>query len=453
MSRRFGGVIAVRLLVVLCAIALPIYFLILFGISPYKIHQFPFQIYPILEGAPIYQIIIQLLQFGLQSSLVDTLINYVVAPIFFSLPWVLFIYLNRTRLANTFSAMNSSTTIIPLRYRIFYGFNTLIVILFFLLPMISPILGVVGGIILAGRIVTKSEWVWKRSSGARILFGALLVLMICPLPIYAAYIFYNGQVFFLMANWIWSIWTNIMVMVYAIAMCIVDALAIGSVIWLIFAGAGEFEANTYGVKMTEVPYRLLAVFQMAVFLVLAYFTLPYVYFPGISPSGYLTWGGSPGLLFDYINWICLGIFGVVTLIGLIKGIQKGLGLNPSIIGFIFAGAFIAVDYFTGKFIIQLATIPQYISWYLYTLPSLVAKYVPYQYWFNLYIPLNEIQQIFIYFFVDTGNPAFLGIVYQVWYLVSTNSIITLIAIVGLSVFWFLAFVWSFARSPSKQVSF
>lgn len=449
MGRRIGGVLAVRLLVVICAIALPIYFALLFAISPFKIYQYPFPIDPFIVNLPIIQFLTQAFQ---SLNTTDILMNYVVAPIFFSLPWLLFIVINRTRLSNTFSVMNSSTTIIPLRYRIFYGFNTVIVLLFFILPMISPFLGIFGGIILAGRIVTKSDWVWKAERSTRILYIALLILMICPLPIYAAYIFYNGQVFALVANWIWGIWTNVMIMVYVIAMCLVDSLAIGSIIWLIFAGAGEFEAQTYGVKMTEVPYRLLAIFQFFVFIALAVITLPYIYLPGISPSGYITWGGDPELLFNYINYVCLAIISIVTLISLIKGLQRGGGFNPSLIGFIFAGSFLAVDYFTGRFIIQLATIPKFLSYYLYTLPDLVVKWVPYQYWFNLYIPVHQIPNIFTYFFVDTGNLNFLNLAIQIWNLIQTNSAIMTSAVAITVVLWLLVFIWSFARSSPSEVA-
>ncbi len=448
MGRRVGGVLAVRLLVVICAVALPIYFALLFAISPFKIYQYPFPIDPMIVNFPLFQFYARAFQF---LNFTDVLMNYVVVPIFFSLPWLLFIVINRTRLANTFSVMNSSTTIIPLRYRMFYGFNTLIVLLFFILPMISPILGIFAGIILAGRIVTKSDWVWKADRTTRIVYTALLILMICPLPIYAAYIFYNGQIFALVANWIWGIWNNVMIMVYVVAMCIVDSLAIGSVIWLIFAGAGEFEAQTYGVKMTEVPYRLLAIFQFFVFLALACLTLPYIYFPGLSPSGYITWGGDPELLFNYINYGCLAIISLVTLICLIRGLQRNGGFNPSLIGFIFAGSFLAVDYFTGRFIIQLATIPKFLSYYLYTLPDLVVKWVPYQYWFNLYIPVHQIPNILTYFFIDTGNFNFLNLAFQVWNLVQTNSTIMTTAVAITVALWLLVFIWSFARSSSREV--
>jgi len=447
-SRRIGGVLAVRLLVVICALGLPVYFAFLFAISPYKIYQYPFPIDPFLANVPVYQFFIQAFQVFNRT---DYLMNYVVVPIFFSLPWLLFIVINRTRLANTFSIMNSSSTIIPLRYRIFYGFNALIVILFFVLPTISPILSVFAGIILAGRIITRSEWVWKASRDIRIAYGALLVLMICPLPAYAAYIFYREQIFALLANWIWGIWTNTMIMVYVVSMCIVDALAIGSIIWLIFAGAGEFEAQTYGIKMTEVPYRLLAIFEFIVFLILAYLTVPYIYFPGLSPSGYVTWGGDPELLFNYINYACLGIIGFVTLVCLVKGVQRGTGFNPSLVGFIFAGSFLGVDYFTGKFIIQLATIPKYLSLYLYTLLDLVIKWVPYHYWSNLYIPIHEIPKVLVYFFIDTGNTIYLNLTFQIWYLIQTNSIIMTSAVAVTVLLWFLVFIWSFARASPKEV--
>ncbi|MEM2144554.1 MAG: hypothetical protein QW279_04285, partial [Candidatus Jordarchaeaceae archaeon] len=63
MGRRIGGVLAVRLLVVICAVALPIYFAFLFAVFPYKIYPYPFQIYPLLINNPIYQFFMQLLQF------------------------------------------------------------------------------------------------------------------------------------------------------------------------------------------------------------------------------------------------------------------------------------------------------------------------------------------------------------------------------------------------------
>ncbi|WXG43381.1 MAG: hypothetical protein WED04_04960 [Promethearchaeati archaeon SRVP18_Atabeyarchaeia-1] len=264
-----------------------------------------------------------------------------VAPLFFSIPWVLFIYLNKDRLADAIQHMSETTTIIPVRYRTFYGFNTLIILVFFALPFFSPVLAVIGGAVLVGRIYYGRDYIRSGGRRRKILFIILLSAVFIGVPgillirIITPYIDALGL--------IWSSWEINVPIIYVFSLCLGDALAVGSLIWFIYAGAAEFEFQKYGMYSTRAPAKLIWLFEAAIFLVFVYLGV-LLYLP-IPQIGWTPAGGdlTHSLLMNYINPVCLAIVAIIFLLSTFRGLRRS-GERSSPWGFIFLIGFFAIDF-------------------------------------------------------------------------------------------------------------
>jgi hypothetical protein len=263
-----------------------------------------------------------------------------VAPLFFSIPWVLIIYFNRDRLADAVQHMTETTTIIPVRWRIFYGFNTLIILLIFVLPFFSPVLAVVGGVVVVGRIFFGWEFIRGGGLGRKAILIVLLSAIFVGVPailligIISPYIGALGR--------IWSSWESNVPTIYVLSLCLGDALAIGSLIWFIYAGAAEFEFQRYGMYSAKPPAKFIRLFEAVLFLVFVYFGV-LLYFPipqiGWNPvSGYIM----DSIIARYVNWICLGLVGVIFLVSATKGLRRS-GERNSAWGLILLIGFFAIQ--------------------------------------------------------------------------------------------------------------
>jgi hypothetical protein len=263
-----------------------------------------------------------------------------VAPLFFSIPWVLFIYFNRDRLADAIQHMSETTTIIPVRWRVFYGFNTLIILLFFALPFFSPVLAVLGGAVLVGRIYYGRESVRGGGRRKKTLFIVVLSAIFVGIPlillarIITPYVDALGS--------IWSSWEFNVPIIYVFSLCLGDALAVGSLIWFIYAGAAEFEFRTYGTYSTRPPARLIWVFESVLFLVFVYFgVLLYVQIPqlGWTPAGVDPF---QSVVMNYVNPICLAIVGIIFLVSTFRGLRRS-GERNSAWGLLLLIGFFAIE--------------------------------------------------------------------------------------------------------------
>ena len=263
-----------------------------------------------------------------------------IAPLFFSIPWVLFIYFNRDRLADAIQHMSETTTIIPVRWRVFYGFNTLIILLFFALPFFSPVLAVLGGAVLVGRIYYGRDSIRAAGRGKKALFILVFsaILVGIPLILLARIITpYVGAL-----GSIWSSWETNVPIIYIFSLCLGDALAVGSLIWFIYAGAAEFEFRTYGTYSTRPPAKLIWVFEAFIFVVFVYFgVLLYVQIPQI---GWTPVGVDPfqSVVMSYVNPICLAIVGIIFLISTFRGLRRS-GERNSAWGLLLLIGFFAIE--------------------------------------------------------------------------------------------------------------
>ena len=185
---------------ILVAIGMTIYFAILFNIT-------------ILPGV------------------LPTAITSFIMPLVFAFPWALFTLIFRERTINAWNTMKTKTGIIPLRWRMFYGFNTLIILSFFLFPFISPPLAVFAALILAWRIVYYIPGIWEKSPSARLGYTIVLFIFLAILPCFFLIVWFQYYLLNIAAQ-ILIIWTLNFQNLYFISICIVNALTIGSLLLL-----------------------------------------------------------------------------------------------------------------------------------------------------------------------------------------------------------------------------
>jgi len=223
-------------------------------------------------------------------------------PVFFSLPWVAFLFIDRNRVAETFENMGRALRKVSLGLGLFYSVSALIVFIFFILPFGSPIIGVFAsfGII---------PWAIKKKTGRNLPWWILLIpsLLLSAIPIVLAIGFCTnyGEIW----NSLWTFWSGIGSGTTIQELGFVHymwgfgySVAIGAV----FAGFASFvyEGASYMDHFTKKPKGLLYIVEFVV--AAGVFTL-YMIFP-ISES--------VGEIMFYI------ISGLAILVGLTEFIMR-----------------------------------------------------------------------------------------------------------------------------------
>jgi hypothetical protein len=293
-----------------------------------------------LIGIPVYLLSLLWIlysngvRFDIPNETLSVLTQFVTAPLFFSIPWLLFIYLNRERISDSVKHMAETSTIIPIRWRVFYGFTTLIVILALIVPFASPILAVAGGVVLAGRTYFSIESMKQKRRRVKALTVLLLLVFFAGLPTLLLIYFISS--YSSLFSKVWGIWGENVGYVYLFSLCIGDALAVGSLLWLIYAGAAEFEFQTYGTYTTRPPAKFIRVLEIAVFAAILYFGRPFPPISGISL-------GPDKDLIGRVNLVCLVIVGIVFLISTFKGLRRPGSGRSSVWGLIFLIGFLAIE--------------------------------------------------------------------------------------------------------------
>jgi hypothetical protein len=258
-------------------------------------------------------------------------------PAVFAFPWVLLTFIFRERTVNAWNAMRAKTGIIPLRWRMFYGFNTLIVLSFFLFPFFSPPLAVFGAFVLAWRMVYHNESAWLKNAGARSLYGLFLFVVLAAVPIFLL-VFWFQNFFGYVLGQVLSTWFAWFDNLYFVSICIVDSLAVGALLHLSY---GTLDATG---KVSSEKVRIV----WAIRFVEAVFAGLLVVF--LSPLDPLHLGlgsydplslGFP--LIMYINWACLGLVVLVYIVKLCVGLRGRA--NLSFLGVFLAAAFLLVQLF------------------------------------------------------------------------------------------------------------
>jgi hypothetical protein len=281
------------------------------------------------------------IKFAIDNPTLNLITQFLLAPLFFSIPWILFAYFNRDRLAESVKHMNQTATVIPMRWKVFYGFNTLVILLFFVIPILSPVLAVAGGVVLAGRIYFAANSIRDKSSRVKGLILFFLVAVFAGLPVLILIYFFSS--YGALSGIIVKAWSDHIDYIYSISLCIGDSLAVGSLIWFIYAGAAEFEFQTFGTYLTKAPAKIIRVVEFVLFIVFAYVGLSYIWIPGVT---HVVLGGAAasGRL-SIINGICLAIVAIIFLLSTVRGLRRK-GERNSAWGLIFLIAFLSIEIFS-----------------------------------------------------------------------------------------------------------
>lgn len=297
-------IFVVRLIILIIAICVPLYFLILALLIPTDV-------IPLLDNDFLNRIISTLL-----------MITY------FSLPIEIFIYLKRYKIANTLMNLRRNTILIPLKWRIFYGFNALVITLFFVLPFAAPILSIIAIIVISGRFVGKIYHPDFHNKAISILIF-LVITVILEIPaIFFAYQFIPNYI--PIATLILGLWFVNVYVIATLSILLVDVLTIGSIIEFIFYYTIEKELESIGVIVSQIPVKKILIFEGILFTGISYMWLTQIQYFDV----FLT----------YLNTFCLLAVGILFLIGMATGIKKRK-IDSNLAGLLFAAAFSAVYIF------------------------------------------------------------------------------------------------------------
>jgi hypothetical protein len=288
---------------------------------------------------------------GLFAIPASSIFRYFIIPVVFAFPWVLFVYIFRERTLNASDIMNAKGNLIPLRWRMLYSFNTLLILAFFIFPFISPPLAIFAALILAYRIVHHSENIWQKSQGARMGYTLILFTILAIVPIYLTIIWF--QYFIAISGIIFTSWWILFDPMYFTSLCIVNALAIGSLFHLSYGTLDETGNLRHG---TSQRLWLIRFGEFVLFIIFWVVLNPFIPFFSLSLSSGATFNlafpdfiGFAGTLgnISYLNYLCLGLIAIVYLVKFAVGI--GGDLKLSIIGILLAAAFLIVELLNGFF--------------------------------------------------------------------------------------------------------
>ncbi len=295
---------------------------------------------PIIAAVGLTLYFAVLFHFTIVPGVIPSAIRYVIMPLVFAFPWVLFIFIFQERTTNAFSTLSEKTTIIPFRWRLFYGFNTLIVVSFFLFPFISPPLAVFAALVLAWRIVFHSEFIWNKGPGARLLYTALLFCLLAALPVFLL-IFWFQQFLLYIAPLIFTTWFALVDPIYFVSCCLVNALAVGTLFHLTY---GTLDAKGRVLKEKGGIVWFIWILEAIIAGLLFVFVNPWFDPLNFGFSGFdpLLIGGTIGFIF-YINMVCLALVVITYITKFCAGIQSETKL--SIFGILFLFPFVLVELF------------------------------------------------------------------------------------------------------------
>ncbi len=128
-----------RILVLLFAILTPIYILVVFFIFDFQLAWLPSD-------------------WGYNSQIVYISANWI-APIIFCIGWLYFLFLTGKRLSSTIELMGETSSSISAHYIIFYGICALVMLVSFLIPLFTPIVGILAFSSLIFTLLTsKVNW-------------------------------------------------------------------------------------------------------------------------------------------------------------------------------------------------------------------------------------------------------------------------------------------------------
>ncbi len=290
-----NGIKVNRLLVLLQTILIPLYFLIIVWAGWVEI-----DLGNVLERDPLTG-----------HTNIEFLLMSIMMPLFFSLPWVLPTLLNANRVADSYELMGRALGKVRADMKLFYGLNAAFLMVFFILPFVSPALSILG------TVVFVSIWIHRKTGGHMpkgllVLLGFLLALF----PAIGAISFYMdySDLWDQFSTW----WADLLPILYYMAICVANGIVFGDSLFLIknknmtdSSLRREFAANN------DQPIKLMFLFGL-LFIFAATF------------DG----GAEKSLPIDIINMVAIGFSAIVGYVKWRRRLSEG-GAGGMFIMFVF----------------------------------------------------------------------------------------------------------------------
>ena len=313
-----------NLILLIIAILTPFYSIILTSVLPFKLTT---------TGFPILNIFV----------------NEALLPLMITIPWLYILYEYRYKIVNAMQTTWESTSMIPLRWRLFYGINAFVVLVAFVIPFISLPISIIIGILMSIKIKQYISTLGIHS-GIRKTIAIIIAIFMLTLP--SAYMFYFYNAYYPVWETIQTIWNSTWVdIIYGFSQCVVNSLSFGSVVYFIYYGAAEYEKNMIGVEITRPPGTLIKIIETILFSIFIYLWIDKL----PTPFGTIQMGNMRYLFQIIINPISLGIVGIVFILKLITRTST-MGSRKSLVGIILVGAFLAIEIFNRFNILMINTI-------------------------------------------------------------------------------------------------
>jgi hypothetical protein len=254
------------------------------------------------------------------------------APVFFSLPWVSFLIIDRNRIAEAIDNMGRALSKVSIGLNIFYSVNALFIFVFFIMPFGSPAICVIAAF---GLI----PWIVRRKTGARVPIWISFIpgVLLGAIPVILAIGFYwnYGPIW----DSIWSAWvggaaSGTLIQQYGWVHVLYGfgySVAIGAV-------AAGFVAFMYEGASRVDPYQrrpkgILYIFE---FLIAAgVFTIYMILDVGTQTRK---------ILFLVLSIVSVSLAGLEFLLRFFKKIRRSDDDNVPISAYIILPLFIAVDF-------------------------------------------------------------------------------------------------------------
>ncbi|MHA1602291.1 MAG: hypothetical protein ACTSUI_04705 [Promethearchaeota archaeon] len=180
-----------------------------------------------------------------------------IAPILFSLTWIYFMILLGDRLAKTTDILLESSSSISAHYMIFYGVCALVMLISFLIPLLTPVVGVLAFASLTFRGLT-SKVSWNELDPKTQKFVKTLTMLV-NIPMLFCVILVVPELIGLSINFFTSFWDKWLDILYYVMKALGAALPVGNFILLYQNAVSEVEGrgktsqkNTLGVTMIEI---------------------------------------------------------------------------------------------------------------------------------------------------------------------------------------------------------
>lgn len=169
----------------------------------------------------------------------EALLNWV-APIIFTLSWIYVEIIFITRVAGSMDIMDETSSVIPMRYRFFYGLNAIFILLVYLIPIITPIISAFAFMSLMFRLITiNKDW----TTNPTVHPGLKVITVIASFPSILISVMVVPELLQL-SGYLWTnYWEPLVEPLYNFSMSFATALTIGAFIILVRTGVAEYEQS------------------------------------------------------------------------------------------------------------------------------------------------------------------------------------------------------------------